>query len=558
MSGFGRIIGLVMRRAWRRLRQAVSYIVRNPLSTSNQNPTRLVVAPVDLRQADVFVASEIIEGRFPLAGTAFDANGKNPFLENTTNTDFRHKLHAFRWLRHLRVSDDLRAGHRAMQLTDEWMASHLNKMSGYAWELETATQRLIAFLSHSPIILQKAEQDFYQRFLHCIAQHVRYLRRVVPAQERNAARLKVRIALAMSSICLPSSKTYIRINAATLEQELDKQILPDGGHVSRNPQVLMDLLADLLPLRQTYLNLNQAVPENLLDVMDQMFAALRFFRHSSGDIALFNGSNYVSANYLMSILQNDEKTKENQSNLRDSGYVRLDAARSVILSDVGHAPKGELSKDAHAGCLSFEFSSGANRLVVNSGYPTYRQKDYGEFSRLTAAHSTLIVNDTSSARLSSSKIVGPIIIQEPNIITCEDELNDEEIGFTASHDGYAREFNIIHKRQLRLKNDGQLFSGLDTIESVKSGEIANQPIVIRFHIHPSVEISQSENGMIFLSTKDGERWAFTSTVKANVEKDIFFSELLGPVNSQQITLSFITDQERKVAWIFKALHTSYI
>lgn len=558
MSGVGRTFGLILKQIWRRLRQIVSYIVRNPLSTSNQNPTRLVLAPVDLRQADIFVASEIIAGRFPLAGTVLETEGRNPFLEGSVSPPFDQKLHAFRWLRHLRASSDQRAGDRAKQLTDEWMASYLKRMSGSEWEFETVTQRLIAFLSHSPIILEKADQDFYQRFLFCIAQHVRYLRRVIPAAERNSARLKARIALAMASICLPSSKTYIRSISAELESELGKQILPDGGHISRNPLVLLDLLADLLPLRQTYLNLDHALPKNLLPVMDQMFAALRFFRHSSGDIALFNGSNYVSANYLMSILQNDEKTKENSPNLDDSGYARLDAARSVVLSDVGSAPKGELSKYAHAGCLSFEFSSGANRLIVNSGFPTFKQKEFGKFSRLTAAHSTLIVDDTSSARISSSSLAGPIFIHEPNVITFEKEVDNGQTGFTASHDGYAKDFNIIHQRQLRLKDDGSLFSGLDTIEPAKAGDIPNTPITIRFHIHPSVDVGQSENGMIFLTTKDGERWAFTSTVKAVVEKDIFFSGLLGSVNSQQITLSFETGRDRKAAWIFKALHTSYI
>lgn len=558
MPGIGRTFGLILKQVWRRLRQTVSYIVRNPLSTSNQTPARLVLAPVDLRQADIFVASEIIAGRFPLAGTVLETEGKNPFLETHINLEFKKRLHAFRWIRHLRTSDDQRAGDRAKQLTDEWMTSYLNRMSGPAWELEIVTQRLIAFLSHSPIILEKADQEFYQRFLFCIAQHVRYLRRVVPASEGNAARLQARIALAMASICLPSSKAYVRSMAAVLDSELGKQILPDGGHISRNPLILLDLLADLLPLRQTYLNLDHAPPKNLLSIIDQMFAALRFFRHSSGDIALFNGSNYVSGNYLMSILQHDEKIKDNSPNLVDSGYVRLDAARSVVLSDVGHAPKGELSKYAHAGCLSFEFSSGANRLIVNSGYPTFRQKEFGEFSRLTAAHSTLVANDTSSARILSSTLAGPIFIQEPNVIRFEKETDDGQTGFTASHDGYARDFNIIHQRQLRLKDDGRLFSGLDIVEPAKSGDLTNIPITIRFHIHPSVEIEQSENGMIFLSTMDGERWAFTSTVKAVIEKDIFFAGLLGPVNSQQITLSFETDYERKAAWIFKALHTSYI
>ena len=36
-----------------------------------------------------------------------------------------------------------------------------------------------------------------------------------------------------------------------LAEELRRQILPDGCHISRNPGVLPDLLALLLPLRET-------------------------------------------------------------------------------------------------------------------------------------------------------------------------------------------------------------------------------------------------------------------------------------------------------------------
>ena len=35
-----------------------------------------------------------------------------------------------------------------------------------------------------------------------------------------------------------------------LVDELKRQILPDGGHISRNPGALLEMLIDLLPLRR--------------------------------------------------------------------------------------------------------------------------------------------------------------------------------------------------------------------------------------------------------------------------------------------------------------------
>ena len=66
-------------------------------------------------------------------------------------------------------------------------------------------------------------------------------------------------------------------------------MLPDGGHVSRNPGVLVELLLDLLPLRQAFAARNVPPPNAVLNAMDRMMPMLRFFRHGDGNFALFNG-----------------------------------------------------------------------------------------------------------------------------------------------------------------------------------------------------------------------------------------------------------------------------
>ena len=66
-------------------------------------------------------------------------------------------------------------------------------------------------------------------------------------------------------------------------------MLPDGGHISRNPGVLIELLLDLLPLRQAFAARNMAPPPALNNAIDRMMPMLRFFRHGDGNFALFNG-----------------------------------------------------------------------------------------------------------------------------------------------------------------------------------------------------------------------------------------------------------------------------
>ena len=57
-----------------------------------------------------------------------------------------------------------------------------------------------------------------------------------------------------------------------------------AGHISRNPGALIELLIDLLPLRQTFAARNIAPPPALLNAIDRMMPMLRFFRHGDGTL----------------------------------------------------------------------------------------------------------------------------------------------------------------------------------------------------------------------------------------------------------------------------------
>ena len=70
----------------------------------------------------------------------------------------------------------------------------------------------------------------------------------------------------------------------------------------------------------------------------------------------------------------------------------------VMLMDSGGPPPINVSQEAHAGCLSFELSHGLQRIVVNCGLPGTNRGTWRQVARATAAHSTVVFNDTSSCR----------------------------------------------------------------------------------------------------------------------------------------------------------------
>ncbi|MBW3099157.1 heparinase II/III family protein [Pseudohoeflea sp. DP4N28-3] len=521
---------------------------------TGSTPDRLLVAPIDLRVADSHIATEIYGGHFSLGGTRLVTEGLSPFQLPAPSQSFFEALHSFGWLRHMRAADHDLAAANARSLVDDWINHQGRHIGGPAYQPEILAPRLIAWLSHSPVVLRGADHGFYRRFLKSIALQMRVLRHVGRSTPDGAVRFKVRIALAMASLCLPCAPGPMKTAARQLDEEFERQILPDGGHVSRNPQVLLELLTDLLPLRQTYINVGVRPPLRMAPGIDRMFAALRFFRHSNGELALFNGATALSADTMMSVLRYDDTGGKPFREAPHSGFQRLTAGDSVVIADTGRPLQSRLAETPYAGCLAFEFSSGRSRLIVNAGGPLRAVRDHQQFARTTAAHSTLTLNDDSSLRYSRSRFLGPVMVGGIELVeVVNEDAADGSRGFTATHDGYRAAFGRLHRRTLRLSGDGTLLQGFDVLLEADGTALEawdeEDEAAIRFHIHPKIKLSESEDGSILLTTPEGAQWQFScDTVWPTIESDVHFADIAGARVSEQIVLAFTKDAYSGIEW----------
>lgn len=546
-----RLSSLYMREAWRRFSRRGALTRLRLLRHTVRVPERLIVAPTDLRSVDPHVADEILEGRFPLAGRLLETKGKSPFSLSLPSQMFAARLHAFGWLRHMRANKNDHACAAARAIANDWIAVHGRVLKGIAWEPEVVAQRLIAWLSHSPVLLQNADRGFYRRFMRSLAFQVRYLRRIAPTAPDGEALFRIRIALAMASVAMPARTSTIRRAGRDLDREIDRQILPDGGHISRNPRVGMELLFDLLPLRQTYVNLGHDVRPRLIPGIDRMYPALRFFRHQDGDLALFNGATATLADELMSVLRYDETAGQPFKALPQTRYHRLAAGKTVAIVDTGWSTPGDISRNAHAGCLSFEMSSGRHRFIVNSGSPKFAGQRYVQTARATAAHSTVTLNDTSSSRISQSPFLGHVMTDIVSPVKVERvETEDGRDSLKAMHDGYLRSFGVLHERELTLNAAGSILTGRDRLlvqNAIKGGEKITA--VARFHVHPSINLQQTEQESVVLMAPDGETWLFSAPGnEVLISEDVFFADPSGVCTSDQIEINFSVSDKPEIRW----------
>jgi uncharacterized heparinase superfamily protein len=356
-----------------------------------QTPERLLIAPQDIRTTDPTIASDIYSGYFVFAGKSVNTHGQSPFEIAPPSDAWFTGLTSFSWLRHLRAADSALARANARDLVGDWTN----------WQADIAARRLLSFLSQSPLILDGADRDFYRRFMRMLGLHSKHLQRCLSDGLEGEARLTSAIAIAELGLCSQGLNSIAKRGTKLLVDELKAQILPDGGHIGRNPQMLVDLLLDLLPLRQAYAARGTSAPQMLLNAIDRMMPMLRLFRHGDGSIALFNGMGPTAAHAVATVLAYDDARAAPLAHAPHSGYERMEAGETIIIMDCGAPPPASYSREAHAGTLSFEMSCGGHRLFVNCGVPFNPRADLREATRATAAHTALIIGDTSSARFAT-------------------------------------------------------------------------------------------------------------------------------------------------------------
>ena len=524
---------------------------------------RLIIAPHDLRTADATRAAEIYAGRFVFAGKIVTCHGRSIFDLEPPSEDFEVALLGFGWLRHLRAADTALTRANARSLVDDWM-SNPSRRRPLERRADVLARRVISLLSQAPLVLGDTDGKFYRRYLRGLTREIGHLRYAMIDIGDGVPKLQVLIALCYASLCLANQAKHIRSASRKLSEELQRQILPDGGHISRNPGALVELLSDLLPLRQTFAARNIPPPPALLNAIDRMMPMLRFFRHGDGSFALFNGMSNAPNDLVATLLAYDDTHGAPMASMPHTGYQRIDAGTTTLIMDTGAPPTPSVSQDAHAGCLSFELSSGPSRIVVNCGMPATGRDNWRPFARGTAAHSTLTYHDTSSCQFvefsAMKKLLqgAPITSGPSNVESYREAVPHGEL-LTTSHDGYLARFGVIHRRVLMVAQDGTRLDGEDTLSTAPGGKIKGEAdYALRFHLHPSVKASRLSDGRgVMLVLPNRDVWTFEAMDdKVDLEDSVFLAGNDGPRRTAQIVIRQDARQAPSIRWSFVRSTTS--
>lgn len=132
------------------------------------------------------------------------------------------------------------------------------------------------------------------------------------------------------------------------------------------------------------------------------------------------------------------------------------------------------------------------------------------------------------------------------------DLPDGGISLKAHHNGYDRQFGLIHRRQLVLSPHGDRLSGVDKLGPIRGALrlSVDVPFAIHFHLHPDSSCSiAARNAESEIRLPNGERWSFTARgAQLAVEDSFHCADLSGPRRALQIVLRGACYGESEVSW----------
>jgi uncharacterized heparinase superfamily protein len=510
------------------------------------------LVPASLRAADPAFLLELQDGRFALAAGVHRMTETDPFLATAVTAPVLRELYGFSWLRHLEVARSEGAEREARRLLLAWRRSSARRHP-IAREPAVLARRAHSLLAHADAGLAGADPAAYDGIMALVTETFEQLADDLPRMPLALARATAIAALTGYQLCRGDTAARRAIERR-LAVELDRQILADGGHISRNPAALLDLALDLLPLRRLYISAQVPVPPPLHAALLRARGMLTLLLHTDQQLARVNGMGPTPQAELSAVMLQMQalgglNAQVPAGHAAASGYLRLDAGRTVVIVDTG-APRDTLPGDApFAGSLALEISSGRAPLITHPGADGPWLAPASPAVRTTAAHATLTLADTPSTPLNGGRSgvfkahleprEGPT---SPHVATISSTAYRERLGYT-------------HTRQLWLAADGLTIRCEDRLEPAGAEPAPDHPYAIRLPLHPSVYVdTDPATGGLILAAADGVRWRFAAEQAAiSLDPIPAFQMASGPRPSLQIVLAVRTGSQRTVRWTLTRL-----
>lgn len=518
-------------------------------------PLKLLAVPDDEIPGSAHAGQAIRAGYFLFRGLKQPV-AKLDFTSLDVSPAFADYLHGFHWLRDLAtVATREQAAPVAESVMRKWLSAHADTPSEPAWRADNAGWRLLFWSAHAPLILSSSDLVYRSLVLNCIARTARHLDRGADKAPLGLPRLVAWGGIVAASMLLPGGAARKLFGEAGLKRAIDSGIHSDGGIISRSPLDQLDAIMLLTMVMAVYDVRREQAPIFLNDALGKAVPALLGLIHGDGGLGNWQGAGAIDPATIDAVIRASRVRARPLRQANDWGYQRLAAGGTVIQIDAAPPPVAQL---ADAGCAStgaIEISDGPQRVIVNCGGAALEgawiTRDLAQGLRTTAAHSTLVLNDSNSTALLPDGTLGKGVT--------EVELNRQETEsgsrLDLSHDGYVRRMGYVHRRLLLMSGDGKEVRGEDMLTpAARRRKPMKLPVQLRFHLAPGVEPTPTADGMGALLRIDmGGLWQFRANAgKLAIEESLWTDAEGRPHSTRQLVVtSEALPGGSTIGWLFK-------
>lgn len=386
-----------------------------------------------------------------------------------------------------------------------WFTSH-DRFTTETWRADILGERVTRWINAFPTIGPTMRIQMSALWLMQIRRQARHLNRAPTSSISGWQRFLYHQGRVISALALDELSHSLPERLRAFGDDVDRQILGDGGHVSRSPTIALAVFSILIEVRDALIAKHIEAPRGLISAIDRMAPWIKGMRHGDGGFALINGATSSTKELIDAALAASGSRGRAMSEAPYSGFYRMRAGQTTVLFDSGRSDAALGGQRAPA---SFELSVGKNRIFSNCG--TRLGGDSGasawhDMLQATAAHSTLVIDDKNTG------LVGDV----------RADRRDHEGArlIECAHGGYQAAFGIRHQRTLYLDTTGTDIRGEDQLRGGQS-----KPFSIRFHLHPDVSALMVEGGgEVIIKPPKGRGWRFQSDHPIMLDESVNFHD----------------------------------
>ena len=447
---------------------------------------------------------------------------QSPWDQPGPSRHFADRLHRFGWLRHLAAAGQ-QGQLRARTLVEHWV-SDFGRWNGFVWRLPVTVDRLWNWLTCGPILFDNLAPD--TDLLTSLARQGRHLQ--FATDECHEPRVKMRSILTQIALVFAIDEADRKLPQleGQLEFLLTDQILPDGGHISRNPEALVELLIDLQTIDDLYLRTGRPSLPCLARIVPRMAGMLKFLRTQDGGLPVMNGGSEGNRVDIKNALFPYSGSRAFAFATK-SGFQKLEAKTARLFLDAGAAPPPEYAIEAHAGCLSFQFDDNGERLITNCGSHPDVDPVWRSATRGTDGHSTLVITGQDAADFVAVRSVGLEVPAGPMGVSARRMEEREDILIDSQHSAWKDSAGLVFRRRIFMSEAGDRLTGEDSLfRPVSAGETENRakvPFDVRFHLHPGVSLKR-DGQHLRLVLPSGAAWLFKTNHKnRTIDRSVYLA-----------------------------------